>query len=113
MTRYYISNSGRYIGILEYDLMALDPRKDKDLAPELVPEMVQRYDDGDVWMTTIYRYCPGTALKPGAIYRSVREFLDSLLGEQIDCCGGQYGYDYAKDTLMSALENLDRTGELE
>lgn len=111
MIQYFISSSGKYIGVLEPDQMARDPRADKDLAPELIPQLAELYDDGDVWLSTIYIYVP--RLKPGAIYRSSEEMLaQSMLGEQLDCCGEQFGYDYAKDLLLSALENLDRTGEL-
>lgn len=109
MIRYFVSNSGRYIGTLEPDAMARDPRTDEYLAPELVPDMVKQWEEGDVWLSIIYEYCP--RLKPGAIYRDAAELADaSLLGEQVDICGEQYGYDYARDMLVSALENLDRRG---
>lgn len=110
MIRYFVSNSGRYIGTLEPDEMARDPRTDKYLAPELVPDMVQQYEDGDVWLSMIYEYTP--RLKPGAIYRDADELIGaSLLGEEIDTCGEQYGYDYARDMLLMQLEHLDRLGE--
>lgn len=106
MIRYFVSNSGRYIGVLEPDPMARDPRTDTDIAPELVPDMAQQYDDGDVWLSNIYAYTPQA--KPGAIFRSPYELIDSLLGELIDTCGEHYGYDYARDMLLEQLANLDR-----
>lgn len=100
--RYFVSSSGRYVGIIEPDIMARDPRTIEDSTPE----MVEQYASGDVWYAAIYTYSPAPIA--GRAFRDGDEFASAFLGELIDLEGEQYGHENAKDMLLMQLEELDR-----
>lgn len=106
---WFTSERGRYIGLLEHDLFATDPREDVDLAPELVPSLSAIYDDGDVWQLRIWNatFKPHCQVAVGGEYGE--EFpADNLLYEPVDVLGGLFGYDYARDTMLEMLEECEK-----
>lgn len=105
---WFTSENGRFIGLLERDLFATDPREDKDLAPELVPSMAEIYDEGDVWQVRIWNasFQPHLQVAVGGEYGD--EFpAENLFDESVDILGGLFGYDYARDTMLEMLEECE------
>lgn len=109
---WFTSEHGQYIGLLEYDLFATDPREDKDLAPELVSDMAALYDEGDVWMVRIWNatFKPHMQVATGGEYGE--EFpAENLFDEPVDILGGLFGYEYARDTMLEMLEECENAEE--
>lgn len=105
---WFTSEHGKCIGLLERDRFAVDPREDKDLAPELVPYMSALYDESDVWMVRIWNvtFKPHMQVAIGGEYGE--EFpTENLLEEPVEILCGLFGYDYARDTMLEMLEECE------
>lgn len=105
---WFTSNNSKFIGLLERDEFALDPRKD----PELVPEMAEQYDDGDVWCYTVYpiAFKPHMQVAIGGCYGNAFP-IENLIGNSVASLGGIYGWDYARELILNALEECENAEE--
>lgn len=102
------SSNARFIGVLERDEFAFDPRKDPYLAPELVQSMGEQYDDGDVWRYAVYPI----AFKPNLQVAFGPDFpIENLIGDPVDSLNGIYGYDYARNLILECLEECENAEE--
>lgn len=101
MAEYFISPSGRYIGVLEPDLMTRDPRTIADATED----MIRAYDADDVWSAGIFER---TDFVPCAYFGSDWQLINALMGEAIDLDSEHYGYISARDVLLDQLAWLDR-----
>lgn len=101
---WFTSPKGQYIGLIEYDEFAVDPRENPDLAPEIVQDMAAMYDAADVWSFVIYRATP----KPGLQVAEKGYFPASqLFGQPVESLSDIYGWDYAKETMLNFFDDLE------
>lgn len=108
-TEFWItSDNGKYIAHVRQDILATDPRQDKDLAPELVPAMAEQYDAGDVWQISIYKakFIPGLRVANGGSYGDGFP-VENLLAEPVDTLGEVYGWQYACDCALDMFDELE------
>lgn len=101
---WFTSPKGQYIGLIEYDEFAVDPRENPDLAPEIVQDMAAMYDAADVWAIVIYHAVP----KPGLQVAEKGYFPASqLFGVPMESLSDIYGWDYAKETMLNFFNELE------